>query len=122
MTVDDGSITGIRPFYRIVWTDPPTQEVFLSHLDRGVVVRVEDAEIRRLASGLSVFRTLGQARRNARKRPPWFGRGHIARIVIPAGKGVIIERATNTAGHYTIWGDANVLMSFVDEIEPVTGS
>ncbi len=69
VTLDDAGITGTRTFYRIVWTDLPTLDDFLSRLDRGVIVRVDDSEIRRLASSISVFRTLGQARRNARKRP-----------------------------------------------------
>ncbi len=118
--MDDGSHTDIRTFYRIVWTDPPTLEDFLSHLDRGVDVRVEDAGIRRLAGGLSVFRTLTQARKNASKRPPWFGRGYIARLIVPIDADVAIERTTKTAGHYTRWGDEALILSLVDEIEPVT--
>ena len=93
------SVTDIRTFYRIVWTDPPTLEDFQSHLDRRVDVRVEDAEIRRIAGGLSVFRTLAQARKNAIKRPPGFRRGYIARLVVPIEADVVIERTTKTAGH-----------------------
>ena len=120
--MDEGSITDIRAFYRIVWTDLPMVADFLSHVDRNVVVRVDYAEIRRLASGVSKFCTLGRARRTELKRPPWFGRGYIARVIIPIGGGVVIERTTKTAGHYTIWGDAHALLSFVDEVEPVTNS
>lgn len=110
----------LRTFYRIVWTDPPSLEDFLSHLERGVEVRVEDAEIARLSSGISVFRTLAQARRMAIKRPPWLGRGFIVRIVMPLGVETRIERTTKTAGHYTLWGNASLISSWVDAVEPVT--
>jgi len=75
----------IRTFYRIVWTDPPTLDDARSHVARNLAIHVDDAEIQRLASGISVFRTPGQARKTAQKRPPWLGRGFIARITIPPG-------------------------------------
>ena len=118
--MDDASMVHIRAYYRIVWTDPPTLDDFQSHEVRGLVVRVEDPEILRLASVISVFRTISQARKMARKQPPWLGRGFIARIVIPADARVHIERTTKSAGHYTLWADAAGIASWVEAIEPVT--
>jgi len=51
------SVTDIRTFYRIVWTDPPTLEDFQSHLDR----RLADEQRSR---DLLVSGTAGDARQN----------------------------------------------------------
>jgi len=100
--VSDNQDIPVRTVYRIVWTDPPSDEDFLSHQARDVNVHVEDPEIVRISSGISVFRTLAQARRTAMKRPPWLGRRYIVRIVIPATASATMERTTKTAGHYTL--------------------
>jgi hypothetical protein len=78
-------------------------------------------KFRRLASGISVFRTMGQARKTARKRPPWLGRGFIARIAIPANAAIRIERTTKTAGHYTLWAEPDDILRWIDHIESVAG-
>ena len=110
----------IRTFYRIVWTDPPTLDDFESHAARGDMARFPSAEAQRLASGISVFRSLGQAQRTARKRPPWLGRGYVARLVIPYESGARIERTTKSAGHYTLWADPASIISWVVDVVPVT--
>lgn len=80
----------------------------------------QSEEAQQLLDGISVFRTAAQARRTARKRPPWMGRGHIARIVIPGDTKVRIERTTKSAGHYTLWADPASIMSWVVGVESVS--
>jgi len=110
----------IRTFYRIVWTDPPTRDDFLSHLERGVELRTLRPETARLHSGVSMYRTLSLARKVAKKRPPWMGAGYIARVTIPTGDDIRVERTTRSEGHYTVWGDASRLLSWVDDVVPVS--
>jgi len=98
----DNQDVSIRAVYRIVWTDRPSLENFLSHQARDLNVHVVDPEIVRISNGLSVFRTVAQARWTAMKRPPWLGRGYMVRIVIPTIASVTLERTTKTAGHYTL--------------------
>jgi hypothetical protein len=112
--------TPIRTFYRIVWTDPPTREDALSHAARNLAIHVADEEAQRLATGISVFRTVSQARENAQKRPPWLGRGFIARITIPPEATARMERTTRTAGHYTPWAEPEDILRWIDLVEPVT--
>lgn len=110
------SITAV---YRIVWTDPPEIVDFESHAARGDVARFATEDARRLLTGISVFRTASQARRTARKRPPWLGRGYIARIEIPPEADFQLERTTKSAGHYTLWADPASIMTWVVGIDPV---
>lgn len=121
MSVGADPVIPLNAVYRIVWTDPPTVEDFLSDVDRGIEPRRPlPAESVQLLSGISVYRTPGQARRTARKVPPWLGRDYIARLVIPLGASVRLERTTKSAGHYTIWADAEDLLSRDERVEPVT--
>lgn len=111
----------LNTVFRIVWTDPPLLLDFQSNTALGVEPRHPlPKEYERLHDGISVYRTIGQARRTARNRPPWLGRGYIARVVIPIGAEIRIERTTKTAGHYTMWVDAEDMLSWVDSIEAVT--
>lgn len=96
------SPVSLRTFYRIVWTNPPTLDDFLSHQERGVPLRNLRQETARLRSDMSMYRTLTLARRVARKRPPWMGSGLIARVTIPVDEDVHIERTTRSEGHYTV--------------------
>lgn len=110
----------IRTFYRIVWTDPPTLDDFLSHLERGVELRNLRPETARLHSGVSMYRTLSLARKRAKKRPPWMGSGYIARVTIPLGDDIGVERTTRSEGHYTVCCEASRLLSWVDDVVPVS--
>lgn len=113
----------IRTFYRIVWMNPPEIDDFRSHVALGIAPRIDDREIRRLASGISVFRTAAQARKVAMKRPPWWGRGFVVRIDVPFDSEdgmVIIERTTKSAGHYTMWAEAALIATWVVDIMPVS--
>ena len=108
--------TGVRRFYRIVTSIPPTLEDFTSRAARGKPPHSDDPRILRLEEGISVFVTLAQARAVAR-RFPVLG-GSIAEIVIPDGFPVNIER-TGGKGHHTIWGDPADIQRWVTSIYPV---
>lgn len=120
MDQDDADPYPILTFYRIVWTDPPQLTDFESNAARGDVARFSSAEARRLVDGISVFRTIRQARRMAMKRPPWLGRGYIAQVVIPFDAGAKVERTTKSAGHYTLWADPASILSWVVKVMPVS--
>jgi hypothetical protein len=105
--------------YRIVRTDPSTVRDFTSKAALGLVDPDADAETRRLESGLSMYRTLAQARRKARAFP--FLGGSIATVRFPSDAPFQVERTTASAGHHTVWGDASELWACVVAVEPVTG-
>jgi len=67
-----------RSFFRVVSSNPPTLDDFLSHRARGIPLRNPDEED--MWEGVSVQATEPQARRRARL--PGFGR-YIAELVIP---------------------------------------
>ena len=109
--------------YRIVATNPPTLEDFKSHLELGKVPRSGDAQAERLASGISAFQTVAQARRAAR-RFPMLG-GFIAELMIPEeltmpeGR-LIIRRTGHQQGHLTIWNSQpDVLMGTMTAVRSV---
>lgn len=109
-----------RVYYRIVWTNPPSLDDFEANLSRGVHSRLVSYETLRLQSGISVFRTLTQARRTARDRRPWMGQGFIAALEIPPGAEATIERTTKSAGHYTLWADVHDILRWVTQVFPVS--
>ena len=88
-----------RTFYRVVKTDPPTLTDFTSNAARGRPVRGNDPETRRLWDGLSVYATEAQARAKARQLPA-LGR-YVARLELPAGAPVRVERTVPAAGATT---------------------
>ena len=120
MSDADEAVISINTVYRITWTDPPALRDFQSNAEKGVELNSTSEEAQRLHDGISVFRTLSQARKIARRRAPWRGRGFIAQIDIPADAAVRIERTTKSAGHYTLWADAESTLSWVTGVEPVT--
>lgn len=120
MSGGEDAVIPLNTVYRIVWTDPPTIEDFRSNTEMGVPLRRTSPHAARLWDGISVYRTHSQARKTARKYPPWLGRGFIARVVIPANAEVRLERTLNSAGHYTMWADATAVLSWVDTLVPVT--
>lgn len=106
---------GYRVFYRIVRTDPPTLDDFISNFARGRPLP-DDPEDIRLWDGLSVYSTAAQARRQ-RRRSPILGR-YIAVLRVPLDGTVRIER-TRGEGHHTLWGDPDALLSLVVAVEPL---
>jgi hypothetical protein len=99
-----------RTFYRIVRNDPPSLDDFKSYLELGIPLRREDPEARRMAAGISVYSQRRQAARRARLRPS-LGR-FIAELVIPDGSVVTFQRTGLEHGHHTLWGPAELLLSY----------
>jgi hypothetical protein len=107
-----------RVVYRIVRSDPPALDDFLSDEARGRVSSHDPPEIQRLRSGRSVYLTEAQARRRA-KRMPVLGH-YIAAIRLPRDAAVRLERTLpGSPGHYTLWGDAALLLAPVVTVVPV---
>lgn len=101
-----------RTYSRIVKSDPPPLQDFLSDQARGRPVP-NHPELRRLHNGLSAYATLAQARRKA-EAFPILGR-YIAAIRIPEGAAVTIERTLGgSRGHHTVRGDAGTLLGCVE--------
>jgi len=109
----------VTRLHRIVRSDPPTIRDFTSKVELGSVDPHADPITQRLESELSMYRTLSQARRKARAFP--FLGAHIAVIDVTRIGTVILERTTSSAGHYTLWGAPNDLLSSVVTVEPVEG-
>lgn len=107
-------MTGTRRFYRIVGGDPPNRQDFVPKTPRAIP---RDPEKARLFSGLSTYETLAQARRRARESL-YLG-AWIAEITITPGVLVHYERTTLSNGHYTLWGDPDVILSSVTAVVPV---
>jgi hypothetical protein len=86
-----GSSRLVQPvtLYRIVRTDPPTVLDFTPKAALGLVDSEADVETQRLEAGLSMYRTLAQARRKARAFP--FLGGFIATVQLPSDAPFQIE-------------------------------
>jgi hypothetical protein len=107
-----------RTVYRIVRTAPPTAADFTSNAARGLPVRGDDPETRRLWDGLSVYATEAQARAKARQLPALGG--YVARLELPPGAPVRVERTVpRSRGHHTVWGAPAVLLRCVVVVVPV---
>ena len=113
-----GNVTpAVRTFYRIVRSDPPALRDFTSNAARGLPLRDESEEMRRLWDGISVYATEGQARNKARQFP-YLGR-YLARLEIPERARVRVERTIrNGRGHHTLWGDPADLLGWVAAVFP----
>ncbi len=100
-----------RIFYRVVRTDPPTRNDFLSQRDLGVPLR--DPNDRELWEGVSVQATEQQARKRARL--PGFGR-FIAEIAVPDGGAIVWRRTGRQPGHHTLWANPDELLTRVTRV------
>ena len=103
-------------FYRVVKSNPPTEEDFLSYAARGIPVRdPTDEETLLLAAGVSVFATEAQARGRARARPELGA--YLARLQIPDdGSG---QPLRGHRGHHTIWAEPKQPLAWVKEVVAV---
>ena len=88
--------------YRIVQSERPTADDFMSKLHLGIPCPVPDPEVQQRWTGLSLFGSEAEARRVVR-RLPMLG-SYLAAIDIPPGAGMRAEPTTGP-GHYTLGGD-----------------
>jgi len=101
-----------RTFFRIVRTDPPTVDDFTSAAARGrrITAGLPEA-LHRLWDGISVYATVAQAQRKAR-RSPMLG-AHVAELLVEEVGPIRFERTTREAGHFTLWGGPTTLLQSV---------
>ena len=95
--------------YRVRRTWPPTINDFLSNAARGSPPRGPERTWPELHSGLSVYLTPERAADVARRLP--FAQA-IGELEIPDDAPVTI-RKTLGPGHFTVWGDPDVLLGCV---------
>lgn len=103
--------------YRVVKTNPPTLRDFIPLQQHYGEHGDDPPERARLWSGLSVFATLAQARRQARRFPA-LGT-FVAEVQIPDSVDVHLERTLRTPGHFTLWGEAELLLNWISRVETV---
>ena len=109
--------SGPRRQYRIVRSDPPRLEDFLSNAARGRPLPT-DPEFVRLQDGLSTFAELEQAVRKARQYPALGA--YVAELDIPETPAVRIERTLQRSrGHHTVWGNPSYLLTCTVWVVPV---
>lgn len=107
-----------RSLYKIVASDPPTLDDFLSDEEAGdPEPDKSDVQRHRLWQGRSAYNTEAQARRKARGFP-LLG-AYIAELRLQEDPAITYERTTKSTGHFTIWGDARHLMECVVRVVPV---
>jgi hypothetical protein len=107
----------IVTLFRVVQTDPPTVRDFLSQKVLGIPLKTEMPKVLRLWDGLSVYRTVDQARARAWQTPR-LGR-YITELAVPADEEITVELDNGRNGHCTIWGSPWLLRSFVISVVPV---
>ena len=106
---------GYRLLHRIVRTDLPTHDDFVSNAAEGRPPPA-DPDRRAVWDGLSVYSTETQARRK-RRASPILG-PHIAVLRVPTDGSVRIERTLGGDGHHTIWGEPGRLLALVVAVVP----
>jgi hypothetical protein len=95
-----------QTLFRLIREDEPQPKDFLSYRDRGKPRYKGDEELPELLMrGISMFASPGRAERTARYFPK-----RIARVTMWEGLGVSIAK-TRGPGHYTVWGDPEVLVT-----------
>jgi hypothetical protein len=102
--------------YRIVKTDPPTLQDFLSHRALGIPLRHPTSRALRLWDGVSVHRTREQAAALTAVSPR-LGQ-YIAELRVTDGVGVRYELDNGKNGHCTVWAEPDVLLGLVVAVTP----
>jgi hypothetical protein len=107
-----------RTLFRIVRTNPPTEEDFWSNERKGRKCR--DPQNKELWDGVSTYLTVEEARETALGYPPVAGEW-IAELRFVEEPGVIRAQRTGKTKrrHYTIWADPGVLLASVVRVVPV---
>jgi hypothetical protein len=106
-----------RQLHQIIASDSPTRDDFLSYQELGKELP-EDAkpDVVDRWQGISLYDSEERARAVAER----FGLGtYIATLDLPDDGRFRIERTGRRPGHYTVWGDADALCTFVVTITPV---
>lgn len=104
-----------RSFFRLVETDPPTREQFLSYYDQGLAPADATPRQLHLYKGTSVFETEEQARRRALEMA--WPHKYIAEVRIP--ESVRVERQGRREGHHNVYVAADDLLRWVARVVPV---
>jgi hypothetical protein len=108
-----------QTFFHLIATETATHPDFLSYVALGHPLMDDSDETRRLAEGISVNATLQQARARARTVPSLRRHRFAAELSIPDGAPVQFERTGRARGHYTLWGDPEILLGYVVATVPV---
>ena len=108
----------MRTFYRVALANPPSNMDFTSQQALGRRSTILNPELSRLADGISVFSTEGQARRKARQYP-WLG-SFISRLDIVDHNPIRIEKTLGRS-HHTLWGTPRQLAACVVATWPIEG-
>jgi len=97
---------------------PPAMEDFYAYQALGIQPLNAEPATLRLASGVSVYATITQARRRARAMP-WLGR-YLASLEIHEDRPIAYERTDRRArGHFSLWGEPAELLASVGIVVPV---
>jgi hypothetical protein len=96
-------------YYRIVKTNPPTERDFLT--DRQGGRRMPRRPLSHLWDTRSMYDTEAGARAMAQQFPALGS--FISAVDIPEDGPMHAERTTRSDGHFSIWGDAAVLLDHV---------
>jgi hypothetical protein len=104
-------------FYRVVRSDPPTLDDFMSYKAKGIPLARPDPEVALLWDGVSVNSTETQARNRA-KVQPYLG-AYIAELEISEGDPITFRRTGVSRGHYTLWGAPSDLLARVRHVTKV---
>lgn len=101
----------MRTMFRIVRTNPPTLDDFLSYAEQGVEpMRPLTADEAHRWLGLSVYDSLDRARGQARRRRGQLG-WFVSRLELPDD--IVIEQTGANTAHHTIWGDPDAFLAAV---------
>jgi hypothetical protein len=104
-----------------VSTNPATRDDFLSNLEKGQPPVDDSPEMLELARGVSVNATLRQAQNRARTTRTLKRYLFVAELAIPDDAPIRFKRTFSSPGHHTLWGDADMLLSFVVCVHPIDG-
>lgn len=104
-------------FYRIVKTNPPTVEDFLSYKALGVPLRRDTPELRRSWDGVSVYDNVVRARDLATAFPR-HGQ-YVAELEIEASGPVHFEQTSRDPRHYDLWAEPGDMLERVGRVFPV---
>ena len=106
-----------QTFWRIVRSDPPTEQDFQSNEARGRRPPDTSSDVARLWSGLSMYASEDTARATAQAFPR-IGT-LLAAVQIEDGDPVRVEKTLGHE-HYTLWGEAALLLARVVRVVPVS--